>query len=398
MTPQEMNEYISNILRPRELLTVSQWASKYRVLTSETSSEVGKWDNERTPYLVEIMDCLSKHSEVSEVYCMLPAQCGKTECGLNWVGYIVDYDPSGMLFVDASEDAIKAKFKTRLDRVIKSTPVVRKKIERYKKANEADTKTMKEFEGGYILGVGTQTSKGLRSYPAKYIFCDEVDTYPQDVGGEGDPITLLRKRQDTFIDSKLYATSTPNVKGLSLIEANYERGDKRHYYIPCPICDAYQILEFENLKMNRGEEVYYECCHCNGRIYEYYKNEFLKRGEWRATNEGSAGVRSYYLNGLYSPYGWLSWESIAQQWWEAQGDMLAGNTAVMPPIMEVKELAMPKEDIQMIDTRKFQKREWVSVLRIPLHMVGDLEKSSFNNISEQSIEYVKYAIAPYLHA
>lgn len=90
---------------------------------------------------------------------------------------------------------------------------------------------------------------------------------------------------------------------------------------------------------------------------------------------------------------------LTEQWNSLHsGALRAGRTAIIPPAYEYKELTMPREDIQMIETRKFQKRDWAMVMRIPLHMLADLEKSSFNNISEQSVEYVKYAIAPHLQS
>ena len=51
-------------LKPDPLLTVSQWADRYRVLSQRASSEPGRWRTERTPYLKEIMDCLSPSSPV----------------------------------------------------------------------------------------------------------------------------------------------------------------------------------------------------------------------------------------------------------------------------------------------------------------------------------------------
>jgi len=49
-------------LKPDPLLTVSEWADRYRVLSQRASSEPGRWRTERTPYLKEIMDCLSPSS------------------------------------------------------------------------------------------------------------------------------------------------------------------------------------------------------------------------------------------------------------------------------------------------------------------------------------------------
>ena len=65
-------------LKPDPLLTVSQWADRYRVLSQRASSEPGRWRTERTPYLKEIMDCLSPASPVQRVALMKGAQIGGT--------------------------------------------------------------------------------------------------------------------------------------------------------------------------------------------------------------------------------------------------------------------------------------------------------------------------------
>jgi len=52
---------------PRMRMTVSEWADEHRILSGVASSEAGRWHTSRTPYLREIMDCLSLHSPVSRV-------------------------------------------------------------------------------------------------------------------------------------------------------------------------------------------------------------------------------------------------------------------------------------------------------------------------------------------
>ena len=66
--------------RPDPLLTLSQWADRYRWLSPRASAEHGHWRSERTPYLREIMDCLSPSSLIERVAFMKGAQIGGTEC------------------------------------------------------------------------------------------------------------------------------------------------------------------------------------------------------------------------------------------------------------------------------------------------------------------------------
>ncbi|MFM2007250.1 MAG: hypothetical protein RLZZ09_2905 [Pseudomonadota bacterium] len=86
-------------LTPDPRLTVSAWADRHRELSGKEASEPGRWRTQRTPYLKEIMDCLSPHSPVERVVLMSGAQVGKTECGLNWIGYVIHHAPGPMMAV-----------------------------------------------------------------------------------------------------------------------------------------------------------------------------------------------------------------------------------------------------------------------------------------------------------
>jgi phage terminase large subunit GpA-like protein len=97
---KEILDDICKALRIPDSLSVSEWADKYRVLASDTSAESGKWKTGRTPYLKEIMDCLSPNNTPKRVVFMKGAQIGGTEVGLNWIGYIIHHAPGPMLYVN----------------------------------------------------------------------------------------------------------------------------------------------------------------------------------------------------------------------------------------------------------------------------------------------------------
>ena len=64
--------------------------------------------------------------------------------------------------------------------------------------------------------------------------------------------------------------------------------------------------------------------------------------------------------------------------------------------MKFQAIGIPPEQAQFLETRKFQINEIARVFRVPPHMVGDLEKSSFSNIEQQSLEFVKYTLDPWV--
>lgn len=64
--------------------------------------------------------------------------------------------------------------------------------------------------------------------------------------------------------------------------------------------------------------------------------------------------------------------------------------------MKYQEIAIAPDQAQFLETRKFQINEIARIFRVPPHMVGDLEKSSFSNIEQQSLEFVKYTLDPWV--
>ena len=64
--------------------------------------------------------------------------------------------------------------------------------------------------------------------------------------------------------------------------------------------------------------------------------------------------------------------------------------------MKYQQIGIPPEEAQFLETRKFQVDEIARLYRIPPHMVGDLDKSSFSNIEQQSLEFVKYTLDPWV--
>ena len=227
-------------LRPEQPLTVSEWADRHRRLSSKASAEPGPWRTGRTPYLREPMDCLSSTSNVQRVVMMFAAQTGKTESGSNWLGYVIDHAPGPMLLVQPTVEMAKRLSKQRLESLVTETPALAAKIAPSRSRDSGNTMFSKEFPGGMMLLTGANSATGLRSTPCRYIFCDEVDAFPLDVDGEGDPVSLAEKRATTFARRKILLTSTPTVKDFSRIEAEYERSDQRRYFVPCPSCGVMQ--------------------------------------------------------------------------------------------------------------------------------------------------------------
>ena len=79
--------------------------------------------------------------------------------------------------------------------------------------------------------------------------------------------------------------------------------------------------------------------------------------------------------------------------WKSPAELPA---PVLEEGMKYQQIGIPPEEAQFLETRKFQINEIARMYRIPPHMVGDLEKSSFSNIEQQSLEFVKYTLDPWV--
>lgn len=319
-------------LRPDPILTVSEWADRNRLLSQRSAAEPGKWRTSRTPYLKEIMDCLSPTSDIEEVIFMKGAQIGGTECGLNWIGYSMDMNPGPFLFVQPTVEMAKRASKQRIDPLIEDCPSLREKVKDPRARDSGNTVLMKEVQGGagVLVLTGANSAVGLRSLPARSVFLDEVDAYPGDVEGEGDPVTLAKARTRTFARRKILLVSTPTISGRSRIEAAFEDSDKRRFFVPCPHCGQFQTLQWAQLQWPKGKprEAVYLCEHCREPIEERFKTGMLEKGRWIAENPGARNgkVAGFHLSSLYSPVGWFSWSDAAELWAEAhkRPEMLRG--------------------------------------------------------------------------
>ena len=88
---------------------------------------------------------------------------------------------------------------------------------------------------------------------------------------------------------------------------------------------------------------------------------------------------------------------VKESWNTAyQGNGNAHKIAVLEEGMKFQAIGIPPEQAQFLETRKFQINEIARIYRVPPHMVGDLEKSSFSNIEQQSLEFVKYTLDPWV--
>ena len=265
------------------------------------------------------MDCLSPSSPIERVVFMKGAQIGGTEVGNNWIGYVIHQSPGPLMAVQPTVEMAKRNSKQRIDPLIEESDVLRKLVRDPRTRDSGNTILSKEFPGGVLVMTGANSAVGLRSMAARYLFLDEVDAYPGDVEGEGDPVHLALARTRTFARRKVFMCSTPKITGTSRIEASFDDSDQRRFWVPCPACRQFQVLKFAQLQWPHGhpEQVVYVCEHCEQHIQNHQKHWMLPCGEWRAENPGAGKAAGFHLSSLYSPVGWFSWADAAKMFTES---------------------------------------------------------------------------------
>lgn len=89
-------------------------------------------------------------------------------------------------------------------------------------------------------------------------------------------------------------------------------------------------------------------------------------------------------------------EKVRQGWQNAYGSGNSHKVAVLEEGMKYQPISIPNNEAQFLETRKFQVEEIARLYRVPLHMIGDLDRATFSNIEQQSLEFVKYTLDPWL--
>src|SRR5580704_10391757 len=244
------------LFRPPTDITISEWAMRNRVLPKGTTSRPGPFRPE--VFQIEMMDAIL-YPNVHEVVIMKPTQVGYSEVVLNSIiGYYIDADPKPLMMIQPTIENAKDYGRKRITPMIDSTPSLRAKIRQATSRKPGNTLSLKEFPGGFLKLTGANSGAGLRSDPVPIILFDEVDAYPQDVDGEGDPIAIAERRSDAFSDWKHVKGSTPaKPKGVSAIERDFLKSDQRHFHVPCPFFKKMQPLVWRDPE-TKEFRLYYE--------------------------------------------------------------------------------------------------------------------------------------------
>jgi len=372
---------IYEALLPDPYITIDKYADEYRMLPKESSAEPGKYRSDRMPYLKEVMQWLSPQDSTQQVKIIKGTQIGATEVGNNVSLYYMDIVPAPQTMILPSETLAKKHSNKKLTPSLRVMPHIAKKITGGKTKDDIGGTFEKIYPGG-SLNIGWAGSAiSFRSDSSRIVILDDVDGFPLDVEGEGDPLDLGKKRADAFGSlKKVYINSTPTVKGRSNIEIEYEDSDQRRYYMPCPHCtpkdhekqnkdnmvvfeDEHFRFEYDKYKYTLTSDVKFCCYHCGTLIEEKHKTWMMDQRNGARTIADNAGHphKGLRIPSYYSPIGFLGWNEIFQEKLTAKKAMKRGDTRKMKTWVNTRDARPWQEDelkdIQMTEDALYARRE-----------------------------------------
>ena len=229
------------ILAPPVPIAPSAWA-KANLIVPDGPRSGELWDSSLTPYIIEPLDNFGPDSDVNEQAIMKSAQTGFTLLAIAAIGHGIDCAPCRMMVVQPTDSALSDFNRDKLQPAIDASKSLARKVEpQTSRSGIGSTTYSKRYPGGSLTLALASSSADLRSKTIKNLIRDEIDEYPDDLDGQGDPLLISDGRQMSYLasgDWRKLDISTPTIKGGSKIEARFEAGDQRRWHVTCPHCRA----------------------------------------------------------------------------------------------------------------------------------------------------------------
>ena len=313
----EKKAYLS--FKPPKKLSLSQWADKNAYLSAESSAEGGRW---RTlPYQKGIMDAITDPN-VEQVTVMKSARVGYSKILNHIIAYHIHQDPCPIMVCQPTIEDCQGYSKEEIAPMLRDTPCLHGLVSDPKSKDGNNTLLQKNFPGGTLSLVGSNSARGFRRVSRRIVLFDEVDGYSASAGTEGDQIKLGIRRTEYYWNRKIVAGSTPTIKDFSRIERLFLQTNQMRYYVPCPECNHMQYLKWSNMKWrdNDPDTVAYGCESCGCLIPHSKKRWMVERGEWRATAPGNPKHVGFHIWAAYSYSPNASWANLVEEFLQSKDD------------------------------------------------------------------------------
>ncbi|WP_339200464.1 phage terminase large subunit family protein [Paenibacillus sp. FSL P2-0322] len=353
------------LVTPPEPISIADWADEHRILSPEDSAEKGPWKTSRSPFQKVPMEAISDKN-VESVVMMWGAQLGKTAVQLNTIGYFTGHDPAPIMVVQPDLTVAKDFSNDRLTPMYRDSPQLSKLITKDKSRDSRNTILYKSYPGGRINIAGANSPASLASKPIRVVIADEIDRFPVSAGKEGDPVSLVTARTETFYNKKLVFVSTPTIKGASRIETLYNDSTMEEWCVPCPSCEAYQPFKWQQIKFKYDEEtssctsVHHVCKECGAMHEEHeWKRDYANRGKWVARKQHPT-TRGFHLNSLAGTIN-ITWKKIVNDFKKAH----RGGPQLLKTFFNTKMAETWEEEGEKVEHELLLNRREMYMHRVP---------------------------------
>lgn len=309
-----MRRAMAHLVPPTPMLP-SRWAEEHiRIPLGNVIPGPIRFEN--APYQRGMID-VAKEPDVRRIDYMMGAQTGKTTVIQAITGFFIAHEPRSQILVHPTEGDVYTFLETKLRPMLEANKKISAKMAKPRGRNGVNNSRIISFIGGWLMFAWAGSPKTLRGRSAPITHADEVDG--MDATAEGDPVELLAQRSATFGDQALsIRSSTPTIKGISRIEAGFEGGDQRRYFVACPSCDEPQFFKWSQVtwegrrslniasaELDRAPEAVhnsrtarYACEFCDAKWNDGQRVAAIRNAEsrglgWRATKP-SLGHASFH--------------------------------------------------------------------------------------------------------
>ncbi len=363
---QQLNFFNSKLYSYKTIKAIpSEWVEKTIILDPEVSRFSGRYSYDLSPYAREIIDNLHPSNPYKIISVMKGAQSGITQGvivpGMAW---IISEHPDNFLFTASDKEIAKLTITTRFDNIMQSSGLkhlIRPNTSRSKGQRSGDTDFSKEFAGGSAIIEGTNNAGKFRFFSVKTVFMDDFDNAPRADKKEGSIRKLVEGRQTSYGNlAKTFYVSTPTITQTSNVYEMYLQGDQRKWHWPCPECNEFVpsdwrikkadgsfagiVYELDSENRLIEESVFFKCPCCGHNISNNEKHDLNNKGKWIATAiPKDKYYRSYYMNSLIIPPGFINWVDLVKEWLEACPPNKKPNSDLLKVFNNVR-LGLPFEE------------------------------------------------------
>lgn len=325
---------------PPPKISPAEWAKKYRRMSAKESAVIGRFSFYLNPYFEWFLNEMMRR-DVTRGVCIKSAQVGWTQAViLNFLGWLIHIRKGTSIVMFPKEGAAKAFNLEKFEPMVEGTAELAEIIPTKSRTKDV-TQLFKNFLGGFVKFVGSNSITDVKSTSARFLIVEEPDDCNANLKQQGDSIKLMEERGKTFRDAKMLIGGTPSIKDASSIEDEFKHSNKCYWYVPCPDCGEYQPLRWEQVLWRKDETrqdaIYgqhlpdtarYCCEHCGSLWNDTQKNAAIRAGKAVETAP-FRGVLGLALNELYSQMHASRLQSLVEKFIKANNKLKAGDAGEM---------------------------------------------------------------------